>query len=300
MRTAIRAAAALLVAVAAGAFVAPAAAQAAPARTGDAQCEVVPVVDGADTFTSPASVASGVRTFQVTTADPTGIVLGLFRLDEGVDIDDFVGLLRVAFAGQGQERVEAGIAVDAQSTLLGGVAAIVGRPATFTQTLVPGTYYLINYRDILANPNGAVGFRPLTATTHWAPCAPPVPRATVSMIDTPDGPRYLAPTTMQQGAPILVANLSGRIQEAVIRPVGPNVTAAEIAQFFQAVDNGQPPPSLPFVGLLPQGMPVIDSPLAAIIQPNLAPGRYALLSFLLDDQGVRYAAQGTVVVFDVN
>ncbi|BCB91777.1 hypothetical protein Psuf_090900 [Phytohabitans suffuscus] len=85
----------------------------------------------------------------------------------------------------------------------------------------------------------------------------------------------------------------------MLRPVSPGVTATDIQLFFQAVDNGQPPPSIPFVGLLPQGMPVIDSPLATIIQPNLAPGRYALLSFLLDDEGVRYAASGTVVVFDV-
>jgi hypothetical protein len=298
MRTAIRAAAALLVAVAAGALVAPPA-QAATVATGEAHCELVDVVDGTDDFTAPASVASGVRTFQVSTADPSGVVLGLFRLDEGVDIDDFLGLLRVAFAGQGAARVEAGQAVQAQSTLLGGVAAVVGRPAAFTQTLVPGTYYLINYRDILSNPNGTVGVHPLTATNRWVACPPPVPRATVQMIDTADGPRYLAPTTVKQGAPILVVNLSGRIQEAVIRPVGPNVTATDIELFFRAVDNGQPPPSVPFVGLLPQGMPVIHAPLAAIIQPNLAPGRYALLSFLLDDDGVRYAAQGTVVVFDV-
>ncbi|GIF47566.1 hypothetical protein DFJ67_7038 [Asanoa ferruginea] len=298
MRTAIRAAAAILVALTAGALVAPSA-QAATARSGQAQCGLVDVVDGTDDFTSPASVASGVRTFQVTTADPSGIVLGLFRLDDGVAINDFLTLLRVAFAGQGDQRVEAGRQVQAQSTLLGGVSAVTGRPATFTQTLVPGTYYLINYRDILANPNGAVGVHPLTATNQWVACSPPIPRATVQMIDTADGPRYLAPTSLRQGAPILVVNLSGRIQEAVIRPVGPNVTATDIELFFQAVDNGQPPPSIPFVGLLPQGMPVIHSPLAAIIQPNLAPGRYAMLSFLLDDEGVRYAASGTVVVFDV-
>ncbi|GAB3519832.1 hypothetical protein [Phytohabitans suffuscus] len=298
MRTAVRASAALLLAIAASAFVAPAAPAVAAAH-GEAQCQPIDVVDGTDTFTSPSSVASGVRTFQVTTTDPSGIVLGLFRLNHGVDLDDFVGLLQVAFAGQGEERVEAGNAVDQQSTLLGGIAAIPGRPATFTQTLLPGTYYLINYRDILSNPNGAVAVRPLTATNQWQACPPPLPRATFEIIDTPAGPRFRAPATLSQTSPVLVVNFSGQIQEAVLRPVSPGVTATDIQLFFQAVDNGQPPPSIPFVGLLPQGMPVIDSPLATIIQPNLAPGRYALLSFLLDDEGVRYAASGTVVVFDV-
>lgn len=298
MRTAVRASAALLAAIVAGALVAPPA-QAAAEASGGTQCQPVAVSGSTTGFTSPDSVPSGIRTFQVTTTNPSGVVLGLFRLDPGVNLDNFVGLLRVAFAGQGQERIEAGEAVKEQSTLLGGVATIVGRPATFTQTMVPGTYYLINYRDILSNPTGSVGVRPLTATNQWQSCLPAQPRATIEIVNTADGMRFRAPATVRQGTSTLVANLSDRIQEAVIRPVTATATPGEIQQFFQAVDSGQAPPSNPFIGLLPQGMPVIHPSLATIIQPNLAPGRYALLSFLLDDAGVRYAAQGMVVVFDV-
>lgn len=298
MRTAVRAGVALLVALAASAFVA-APAQAAPGATGDARCQPAEVSGDTTGFTSPGSVPSGIRTFRVSTTNPSGLVVGLFRLDPGVDLDGFVDLLRVAFAGQGQERVEAGEAVREQATLLGGVATIPGRPATFTQALVPGTYHLINYRDILSNPTGSVGVRPLVATNQWTACLPPQPRAIIKIEDTADGLRFQAPATLSQGQAALVLNVSGRIQEAVIRPVTPTATAAEIEAFFQAVDNGQAPPSNPFVGLLPQGMPVIHPSLGLIIQPNLAPGRYALLSFLLDDEGVRYAAQGMVVVFDV-
>ena len=298
MRTAVRAGAALLVAIVAGALVAPPA-QAGTATSTGAQCQPAPINGTAEGFTAPDTVASGVRTFQVTTTNPAGIVVGLFRLDAGVQVDDFVDLLRVAFAGVGQERVEAGNAVTEQSTLLGGVNTVAGRAATFTQTLRPGTYYLINYRDILANPNGSVGVRTLTATDRWQLCAPPQPRAAIEMVDTADGPRYRAPATISRTAPVLVLNSTDHIQEAVIRPVGPQVVAADVQRFFEAVDNNQPPPSNPFLGFLPQGTPVIHPSLPVLLQPNLAPGRYAVLSFLLDDQGRRFAARGMVSVFDV-
>jgi hypothetical protein len=286
-----------MAAIAAGALVAPPASAAASLSA--VRCQPVEVSGGTESFTSPDSVASGVQTFQATTTDPAGMVLGLFRLDPGIDVDDFVVLLRVAFAGVGEERLEAAKAVAEQSTLLGGIAALPGRPARFTQALWPGTYHLIDYRDILAGAGGGVAVRALTATDRWQPCSPPQPGATIEMVNTADGPRYRAPATLRTNTPILVRNLFGQIQEAVIRPVGPGVTAADVQRFFEAVDNGQPPPSNPFTGLIPQGMPVIHPSLAAILSPNLAPGRYAVLSFLFDNEGRRFAALGMVAVFDV-
>lgn len=298
MRTAIRAGAALLLAIVAGAFVAPTA-SGATTSGGTSTCQPIEISGDTEGFTSPASVASGMRTFHVTTTDPHGIVIGLFQLDPGVDVDDFVALMRVALVGQGEERVEAGEQVAQQSTLLGGVAAAPGMPASFTQVLWPNsTYYLANYRDLLTGDD-SVAVRTLTVTNQLQLCPPPLPRATINVIDTADGPRFRTPSAIAQGSPILVRNLSGGLQEAVIRPVGPEVTAEEVRQFFEALDNNQPPPSNPFTGLLPQGLPVIHPAQAAIIQPSLSPGRYAVLSFLLDSEGRHYAARGLVAVLDV-
>jgi hypothetical protein len=289
-----------LVVVAAGGIVGPAGAAVAtaPAETAGS-CPAVEIAVSADGLTAPASVGAGLRTFRVTTTDPAGAVLGLFRLDRGIVLDEFVALLRVALTGEGQERVAAGNAVAEQATLLGGMNTVPGRPGTFTQIVRPGTYHLIDYQDILSFQT-PVAVRPLVVTDHWQLCPPPLPQATIEMLETPDGPRFRAPSNLELGAPVLVRNRTGHVEEAVFMAVRPGVTAEEVRQFFEALDNHQAPPSIPFTSDdRPRGMPVIHAPLAAVIEPNLAPGRYALLTWLIDGEARHRAADGMVAIVTV-
>jgi hypothetical protein len=283
-----------LVLVAAGGFYDPA----DPAEAAG-NCAAVEIAGSAQGLAAPASVDAGLRTFRVTTTDPAGVVLGLFRLDRGIVLDEFVAVLRVALTGEGRERVEAGNAVAEQATLLGGINTVPGRPGTFTQLVRPGTYHLIDYQDILTGQAPAA-VRPLVVTDRWRACPPPLPRATIEMRETRDGPRFRAPSNLEAGAPILVRNRTGHVEEAVFMPVRPGVTAEDVRQFFEALDNHQAPPSIPFTSDdRPRGMPVIHDPLAAVIEPNLAPGRYALLTWLIDGEARHRAAAGMIAIVTV-
>jgi hypothetical protein len=211
--------------------------------------------------------------------------------------------LRTALAGAGQERVEAGDVVAARSTLFGGINTVPGRTATVTQALEPGIYHLIDYNDILTGRT-PVAVHELSVAGRWQACLPPLPTALIEMRDaTAAGTRFDAPERIRAGRPILVRNRSGHVEEAVLMPVSPDVTADNVQTFFQAIDAGQFPPATrspayPFTGL-PQGMPTIHSGLSAIIEPNLAPGHYALITWLIDRQARHRAAHGAVQIITV-
>ena len=243
-------------------------------------------------FTAPATRRAGITTFQVSTTDPAGIRLGLFRLRGAVPLDRFLSHLRTALTGEGADAVAAGRMVSREAVMLGGVATEPGRPAAFTQVLRPGRYHLIDYEDIEdGGPARPLAVHPLTVTDSIEHDVPARPDSLVRMIQTPAGPRFHAPRTLRADASVLVSNLTGQLDEAVFVPVRAGTTAADVQRFFEAVDRGEWPDQ-PFVGV-PHGMPVIAPGHSAVVQPGLAPGPYALVSWVADlENGAGRAAQG--------
>ncbi len=272
------------------AFAVPAhAAPATGATAVEAPTRVVEVVGSPSGFTSPASRRAGITTFRVSTTDPAGIRLGLFRLKPGVRLDRYLGHLRTALTGDRAEAIAAGRNVAREATLLGGAMAVPGQPATLTQVLSPGRYHLIDYEDI---ESGRLTVRPLTVTEGIDHDVPDRPDALVRMIETPDGPRYDAPRTLRSTDSLLVSNLSGQIDEAVFMPVRTGTTSADVQAFFDARDAGEWPPDSPFVGA-PRGMPVLSSGRSAVLRPGLPPGEYAVVSWVMDlESGAGRGAQG--------
>jgi hypothetical protein len=243
-------------------------------------------------FTAPSRRRAGIATFRVSTTDPAGIRLGLFRLRPGVPLDRFVGHLRQTLTGERDEAVVAGRQVSREAVLLGGVATEPGSPAAFTQVLRAGTYHLIDYEDIEeGGPGRPVAVHPLVVTDSIDHDQPARPDALIRMVETPRGPRFHAPRELRSGESVLITNLSAQLDEAIFMPVRPGTTSAEVQRFFEAAENGEWPES-PFVGV-PRGMPVIAPGQSAVLGPELPPGEYALVSWVFDlDNGAARAAQG--------
>jgi hypothetical protein len=252
----------------------------------------VDVVGSPTGFTAPATRRAGIASFRVSTTDPAGIRLGLFRLKPGVPLDRYLVHLRTALSGEREEAVAAGRKVVREATLLGGVNALPGQPATLTQALRPGTYHLIDYEDIDDGAGRPVTVRALTVTDRIEHDVPDRPDAMIRMVETPSGPRFQAPRTLRSGASVLVTNLSNQVDEAIFVPVRPGTTSKDVQRFFDAIERGEWPPESPFTGL-PQGMPVISPGHAAVIRPGLMPGEYALVTWVTDlGNGAGRAVQG--------
>lgn len=263
-----------------------------PKRTAEqTSVRTVHVVGSATGLTAPSTRPAGITTFRVSTTDPAGIRLGLFRLHRGVRLDRYLAHLRTAIAGHGDEAVAAGRMVQREATLLGGVNAAPGQPATLNQVLRPGTYHLIDYQDVDV-PGRELGAHALTVTDQVEHDVPGRPDAMVRMVETPAGPRFQAPRTLTSDASLLISNLGGQLDEAIFMPVRRGTTSADVQRFFETIDGGGVPSGSPFVGL-PMGMPVLSPGHAAVVRPGLVPGEYALVTWVTDlENGAMRAAEG--------
>jgi hypothetical protein len=217
-----------------------------------------------DGFTAPSSRAAGLAVFRVGTTDPEGIRLGLVRLRPGVRVGDFLTHLHTALTSHGPDAVEAGAQLARDATLYGGALAVPGRSATFTQVLAGGTYHLVDYADVEA---GRLSAHALAVGRNVRNDHPALPTAVITMTETADGPRFVAPDQLRAGATILVRNATGQFDEAVFVPVGPDTTEADVQAFFEHLDCCGWPADNPFAGF-PQGAPVLSPGGSQLIQPG--------------------------------
>lgn len=251
----------------------------------------VRVVGSSDGFSAPSTHGPGPVTFEVSTADPQGIRLGLVRLREGHQLEEFLKHLRKALTAHGAVAAAAGRGVEETAMMLGGAVTHPGRTATFRSTLSRGTYYLIDYRRV--KPTGSITAHPLTiegpADTGKTLQRP---AATVTMIDTTAGPRFVAPSVLAAGTTLLFRNRTDQLAEGILVPVRPGTTAADIQHAFEIIDSGGWPQDSPLVGP-PQGVPVLSSGQHQLAKLSLPPGLYALTTWVVDlDNGRMQAARG--------
>lgn len=274
-------AAAVLLAVVAG--VTPAAA--APVTAGG-----VRVVGTADGFTAPTETRPGWTTFSVSTTSDSGIRLGLFRLRPGHSSDEFLIGLRTALTAHGTAAAVAGRQVEASALLLGGAVAAPSRAVTFQRVLTPGTYLLVDYLRV--DQSSPIDVHELTVRGRPSGPAPHAAGATLAMVDTAAGPRYVGPTDLRSDQTLLVTNRTKQLAEAIFVPVKPGTSSADVQRTFETIEAGGWPSDSPFIGL-PQGAPVLSAGLSVVVTPNLAPGRYVLTTWMVDlGNGRMQAAQG--------
>ncbi|WUI03976.1 hypothetical protein OHR68_19985 [Spirillospora sp. NBC_00431] len=245
-------------------------------------------------FTAPTSSTSGATSFRVTTTatGDLGSIIGLARLRPGTTPASFAEHLGKVFSDDPKVAVPAGRALMAEAELLGGTESQVGQPTTFTTTLRPGTYYLLNYLDFETNsPAGPEALHKLTVQRERHAGRAPKPGAVVGMSHTSSGPRFHLPSRIRAGAPLLITNHMNQVNEAIFVPVRPGTTRADMQKFFEGVQNGQWPEP-PFAGA-PLGSPPLSPGRTLLLQTPLRPGPYAVITWVIDlTDGVRLGAKG--------
>jgi hypothetical protein len=229
-------------------------------------------------FRAPQEIHGSTVTLTVTSQDPQGAWLGMVRLRPDVPLAAYVRDVQMAFSDDPATSVAGGRAVTREATMLGGVA-VAGVPASVTITAEPGTYYLVDFRDV-REPDFADRIRQVRVTA--GPGATPDVSADIVILDG----GYLAPATLPAGRHVRVTNLSAQFNEAMLIPVRPGTTLGDLDAFFARTGP------TPFTGG-PTGVVPMSPWRSAVFRADLSSGEYALVTWIRDlRSGDRLAAEG--------
>ncbi|MFF0432744.1 hypothetical protein ACFYU9_11035 [Streptomyces sp. NPDC004327] len=238
---------------------------------------------------APDAAEGGIVHFRISTDNPGGRQLQVFRPHQGVSVDKVLADLAKA-VNENPAIAKVGItAFNKDAEALGGGFATPKVPVDVTEPISDGTVYLLDFSAFLADPA-----HPVLRSLELCDGDPdkglaPFPKGIVLQ---EKGPRFRVEDVNRADAPILVHNTTDEIHEMLIRPVKPGTTDADIQAYFDALAHGQQPPS-PFTGP-PSGLGAISADHTAIVQAkNLPAGRYVLLCFIPDDEnGIPHAFLG--------
>ncbi|MFJ9582939.1 hypothetical protein [Streptomyces acidicola] len=254
-----------------------------PATSHSSAPQAVDIAVTPEGFTAPSVLRPGAVTFRVRSTDPAGAWIGLVRLRPGVTLETYLADLRRAM---GDDPGAGGRAVARDVEMLGGTA-VAHAPAAATLYVTPGTYYLVDFRDVDL-PDLADRVRRLTVPPGW-PVQVPRPSAPTSRITLRDSAFDVLGVL---SGPVRVVNRSRQHNEAMLMPVRPRTTLADLDAFFEAVDAGRDPGAQPFTGG-PTGVVPLSPGRSAVLETQLPSGTYALVTWVRDlDSGSMFAARG--------
>ncbi|MFD6967763.1 hypothetical protein [Streptomyces sp. NPDC059949] len=277
------------------------------------RAEPLDIVTGEDGFSAPATAAAGAVTFRVrTTSTRTGIV-GIVRLRPGVGEAAFRRHLRDVFEKEDpNDVIRASGELMADAELLGGAMAVRGSRSSFTAALRPGRYLVLEYKDfegpyIGRDPlPGQEHVRPLlvhagddTGAGRSSPLAAAAATATVTAVDTARGPRFVLEGRIRRDRPVRCVNaMRGQVDELAVYPLTNDaVTEADIQRYFRAPRSTP----APFDLAAQLGTPPLSPGRSAVIQMPLAPGRYALTSWVTSMKDAQHlSAHGQVLIVTVS
>lgn len=229
-------------------------------------------------FQAPQEIHGSTVMLTVASQDPQGAWLGMVQLRPGVPLATYVRDVQMAFSDDPTTSVAGGRAVTKDVTMLGGIA-VARVPASVTITAAPGTYYLVDFRDV-REPDFADRIHQLRVMP--GPGSTPAVSADIVMLDG----RYLAPATLPTGQHIRVTNLSSQLDEAMLIPVRSGTTLGDIDGFFAGTGP------TPFTGG-PTGVVPMSPWRSAVFRADLPPGEYALVTWIRDlRSGERLAVEG--------
>ncbi|MEU6151035.1 hypothetical protein ABZ816_13635 [Actinosynnema sp. NPDC047251] len=252
----------------------PTATAEAASATEGASVNMVDIAVSPAGFTAPDRLTAGVVTFRVSSTDPDGAWLGLVRPRPGVTLEQYLGDLERAM---GADPVGGGQAVARDVEMLGGVA-VAHVPASATLPVAPGSYYLVDFRDV-GKPDLASRVRPVRVAPGRASTDVRAESTVVAL----DG-RYLTPGVLR--GPVRFVNLSPQANEAMLMPVRPGATLTDLDAFFA---HRAP---APFTGG-PTGVVPLSQGRSAVLAHGLPAGRYALVTWVTDVRtGKMFAAGG--------
>jgi hypothetical protein len=245
---------------------------------------------GAAGLQAPATGTGGLVSFRVKTDDPNGRHLQLFRLHDGVSVDQLLHDLANAVGKDPAARVTGIKAVRGEADALGGALVTPQVHEQFTEEVAPGAVYLVDLTALRADPAHPVTKRlDLTGTGGLSMNQARFPDGMVIARDTPSGPRFQTEDFDHAHLAYLMHNESAQPAEMELLPVGPDTTDEQVQIYFEAAAAGLSPQS-PFTGP-GSGFGAFSSDRSAAVQAHgLQPGRYALVNQVPDEMTGQPAA----------
>jgi len=240
-------------------------------------------------FTLPATVRSGLVSFEVVGADTASHALQGFRLKPGHTVDEVMHDFELGLLGDFPARAEGARELLTDSVLVGGVVTVPSRAITVTVPLEPATYYFFDLSDL---GEREVRIHTITATGFFRLSLPPqFDRVVLTNMENGE-PRFITPTQFSATGSFLFVNNGDEIHEVVFRPTTPGITDDYITEFYDAVLAGGPRPPSPWTDVQ-HGLQALSPGRWAITKLDLAPGLYSEICYVPDDEiGIPHAYEG--------
>ncbi|MGX1273231.1 hypothetical protein [Streptomyces phaeoluteigriseus] len=258
----------------------------------------VDLVSTADGLTAPTTTRPGLTTFRASTTQAGKGWIGLARLTDGADWDDFLGALSRALSNTPSEVPQGAKDLDATAALLGGLVIQPGLPGSFTQRLAPGRYLLFDY---LAAGDAQPRYRWLTVSGS-AVDQGLAPTATIVSRNVPGvGPRFEVRGALRAGRPLRYVNeIPGQVNELLFVKIEQGTTEADLKAYFDAMpDDGTFPPDSPFRSAS-LGSLHLSTGRSSVVQVPLESTRYAVVTWSKDaTDGTRLVKKGLFTIVDV-
>ncbi|SFL85036.1 hypothetical protein [Streptomyces pini] len=265
---------------------------------GTLDSRVLEIHSTADGMSAPSTATPGPTTFRTTTTqDFTGWV-GLARPHEGVPWEELRAAIGKVISTDPEAIISGSGELEAAGTLLGGTVVYPDLPASFTQILRPGTYFLFDYHHV-NSPEPRVQRLVVSGAFSGR-----VPSASATLTATMDGgePRFTVSGTVRAGRPILFRNHmpARQLAEAVVFPLEEGVTEEDLVAWFdQFGDHGRFPDDPGPLGNGPGALPLSPGH-SQVVELPLEPGPHVVINWFKDaEDGVMFLKKGQYKIFEV-
>jgi hypothetical protein len=255
---------------------------------GDGQTVSV-VGSGSSVHLSRTSVEAGTVSFRVSTTSPTtadggGSEVTMFRLNPGHTLDDVFRHFPEEFSPDPATAAKGTRDLIADATFRGLALVTKGYPEVVTETLRPGTYYLV---DIGNMPTGRPAVTTLTVRRDGEGDGS-LPRSQVHVRTVDD--RFIAPRSWPHEGTYSFANDSDTAHMMLLLPVKPGTTDAQVSAAFSSPSAA--PPSFILQGPT-GGNDVVSAGYRLTVSYDLPAGTYVLVCFVADEvTGLPHVAMG--------
>lgn len=233
------------------------------------------------------AVHAGHVRFTVDTTSADGSNVLVFRPARGVSLATVFADFAEEFAPDPQTDAKGTRDLTRDARFYGGADVTPGRPATVTENLRAGTYYVAD----LAAPPGPNG-PTLSTLIVWGRGGESSDRhdRRVPVVETTSSDRFVVHGRLHAHGSVTVSNVSDTLHFMELQPVKAGTTDAEIQAYFDS--GSQDPPTFMVAGPT-AGMEVQSPGRHALLSYSLPKGTYVLLCFVADDvSGMPHALMG--------
>jgi hypothetical protein len=232
------------------------------------------------------SIRFRVHTTNPSTPDGGGSQVTMFKPKNGATVQKVLADAAEEFGGNPAQGTRD---LTHDATFYGLADVVASTPVTVTETLSPGTYYLLD----LASPptSGPPAVTPLTVDDHRAGIEQDSDLRSQVTVKAVEPDRFVAPRSWPRRGTFTFTNRSDTLHFVSIEPVKPGTTDKQVQAYFDS-GSQQPPPFL-LEGRPTAGSDVISPGRSLQLTYSLPKGTYVLLCFVADDEtGMPHAMMG--------